>query len=283
MTQSSSIIMFGDSHCDIFASCPNQQRFNLHTAVFTIPRLTNFESWTALWPTLDTWLSAAPGQDLVVSIGEIDIRAHAWRQYPRVMYSKTINEYINELAGTLYSTLVRIVRKYRLNRCVLWGAPPAHDNKLYNADWPFSGSTGVRNRCVHLFNSEFQRLVLANPTNGIGFATAYYAFVDSEFNSTNNPSHDGVHYRDSYGPSFWTNLVLPAFEYGVGIVGQPLLDGEYSVVARAKTVGVRLADTWISGPGVAEEHAVEFQGQTYYYVKKDAALPCSEYLELELE
>jgi hypothetical protein len=275
--------MFGDSHCDIFANCHNQQRFNLHTAVFTIPRLANLESWTALWPTLDTWLSSASGQDLVVSIGEIDIRAHAWRQYPRVMYSKTINEYIKELAHTLYSTLVRIQRRHKLNRCVLWGAPPAHDNKLYNQDWPFSGSTSVRNRCVHLFNCEFQRLVLANPTNGIGFATAYYAFVDSDFNSINDPSHDGVHYRDAYGPEFWRQLILPAFTHGVAIAGQPLLESKYKVVARAKNMGVRLADTWISGEGVAGEHSVEFQGRTYYYVKKDGALPCSEYWELELE
>lgn len=283
MTQSSSIIMFGDSHCDIFQSCPGQQRFNLHTAVFTTPRLSNFDGWSALWPTLDTWLSAASGQDLVVSIGEIDIRAHAWRQYPRVMYSKTINQYINELAGTVYSTLVRIQRKYRLNRCVLWGAPPAHDNRLYNQDWPFSGSTAVRNRCVHLFNSEFQRLVMSNPTNGVGFATAYYAFVDRDFNSINDPSHDGVHYRNSYGPQFWSKLVLPAFEHGISIAGQPLLDSEYSVVSRARSQCARLADTWISGAGVTGEHAVEFQGQTYYYVRKDAALPCSEYLELDLE
>lgn len=283
MTSTTPIIMFGDSHCDIFAGCPNQQRFNLHTAVFTTPRLTNFEGWTSLWPTLDTWLSAAPGHDLVVSIGEIDIRAHAWRQYPRVMYSKTINDYIKELANSVYSTLVRIQRKYRLNRCVLWGAPPAHDNKLYNADWPFSGSTGVRNRCVHLFNCEFQRLILANPTNGVGFASAYYAFVDSEFNSINDPSHDGVHYRNSYGSQFWTKLVLPAFEHGISIVGQPLEEREYKVVARARTMGVRLSDTWISGDGVTGEHSVEFQGRTYYYVRKDSALPCGEYWELDLE
>jgi hypothetical protein len=154
---------------------------------------------------------------------------------------------------------------------------------LYNQDWPFSGSTHVRNRCIHLFNSEFQRLVLANPTNGVGFATAYYAHVNSDFNYVNDPSHDGVHYRNSYGPEFWSRLVLPAFEHGISIAGQPLIESEYSVVARAKGMGVRLADTWISGEGVAGEHSVEFSGRTYYYVRKDAALPCSEYWELDLE
>jgi len=283
MTASNPIIMFGDSHTDIFVDQPNVTRFNLHTAVFTIPRLANFDGWTGLWPTLDTWLSAAPGQDLVVSVGEIDIRAHAWRHYPRVMYSKTINDYINDLAGLHYATLVRIQRKYRLNRCVLWGAPPAHDNKLYNQDWPFSGSTHVRNRCIHLFNSEFQRLVLANPTNGVGFATAYYAHVNSDFNYVNDPSHDGVHYRNRLGPVFWSDLVMPAFEQRLGIAGDVLPQVNYSVVSVRKDNNLRLADTWISQPGVTGQHSVEFQGRTYYYIGKDVALGGSEYWELELE
>ena len=283
MTTSNPIIMFGDSHTDIFVDQPQVTRFNLHTAVFTIPRLAAMDNWHTLWPTLATWLSSASGQDLVVSVGEIDIRAHAWRHYPRVMNSQSVNDYIYDLAGRHYASLVRIVRNHRLNRCVLWGAPPAYDNMLYNKDWPYSGSTQTRNRCIHLFNSEFQRLVSANPTNGVGFATAYYAYVDSDFNYVNDPSHDGVHYRNRLGPVFWSDLVMPAFSRGLGIAGDVLPLVEYSVVSERKDNNVRLADTWISAEGVTGEHSVEFQGRTYYYIGKDLALSSKEYWELELE
>ena len=283
MTASNPIIMFGDSHTDIFVDQPQVTRFNLHTAVFTIPRLAAMDNWHTLWPTLDTWLSSAHGQDLVISISEIDIRAHAWRHYPRVMNSQSVNDYIYDLARKHYATIVRIQRKYRLNRCVLWGAPPAYDNMLYNKDWPYSGSTQTRNRCIHLFNCEFQRLVSANPTNGVGFATAYYAFVDPYFNYINDPSHDGVHYRNRLGPVFWSDLVLPAFSQGVCSAGRHLPEVEYSVVSVRKDNGVRLADTWISADSVTGEHSVEFQGRTYYYIGKDVAIPGKEYWELELE
>jgi hypothetical protein len=76
---------------------------------------------------------------------------------------------------------------------------------------------------------------------------------------------------------------MPAFEQRLGIAGDVLPQVNYSVVSVRKDNNLRLADTWISQPGVTGQHSVEFQGRTYYYIGKDVALGGSEYWELELE
>ena len=139
-------------------------------------------------------------------VQEIDIRGHDWRHLP-VFASNggSIKDYFQKKGETLFDTLNYIKQKYELHRIIVWGPPPAQDNKNYNPTWPFVGNTATRNAMVHLFNSVVVQAV--ESSSNIAFATEFYSYIDPKtYLPSKYFSHDGVHYDTKFQPELH-NLV----------------------------------------------------------------------------
>jgi len=246
-----SILLFGDSHTDIFGGMQDVIKFNTaqcKSSIMTIHRFTDAGD-TDLWELLDPWFKNNQSSSLVISVGEIDIRAHFWRHIPRYYQdSQSILDYINSIALKFYNSLVNAFEKYNLERIVVWGAPVAGDGAHYNFKVPFSGSAQTRNILIHLWNRSFVNIT--NNDSRISFATAYYNFVDPVTYSTviPSPSHDGVHWRNEYGPKFWEKLIIPALSSRQNFVAGGLWEiMSNNIIDITETIssGTYQYDTWV--------------------------------------
>jgi len=251
------ILLFGDSHCDLFVRMPNVVRFDAahcKSNIMTIRRFTDSTD-TDLWNVLDPWLKNNPKSSLVVSVGEIDIRAHFWRHIPRhYRDSQSVLEYINSNALNFYHSLVSAYEKYNLENIVVWGSPVAGDGTSYNFMVPFSGSASTRNLLIHLWNKSFAKIIKNN--SKILFATAYYDFVDLTTYSVvmPSPSHDGVHWRDIYGPTFWEKLIMPALSGKSSVENKHLYtmtDDDVFITDNVSS-GMYQYDTWVRADQIKE-------------------------------
>jgi len=257
-----SILLFGDSHTDLFFRMPNVVRFDASQCksnVLTIQRFTDSTD-SDLWNALDPWLKNSPKSSLIISVGEIDIRAHFWRHIPRhYKDSKSVLEYINLNVLNFYNSLVSTYEKYNLETIVVWGSPVAGDGASYNFMVPFSGSAPTRNLLIHLWNKSFTKIIKNN--SRISFATAYYDFVDLTTYSVvmPSPSHDGVHWRDSYRHKFWEKLIMPALS-GKSFVDSEHLDAmteDNVFIADTVSSGMYQYDTWVCTDQIKESSGMK--------------------------
>jgi hypothetical protein len=154
---------------------------------------------------------------------------------------------------------------------------------------PFSGTSQTRNRLIHLWNREF--LTVIKNDARIALATAYYDFVnpDSYSTVTPNPSHDGVHWHDRFGPEFWETLVKPALESGASQVGKNwnAVYEDHFDLAEAESTGRGQYDTWartdqlLSSEGI--DRQIVINGVQYSWVRHDQRPLLPEtYIELVL-
>jgi hypothetical protein len=206
-----SILLLGDSHSDIFLNIPNTLRFNLgecRLKIFTTYRFVDPDD-ADLWSKLTPWFDQQTehSKTLIITSGEIDIRAHYWKHM--LPYGDLI-QYITDTAAKFYQTLSQLVEKYKLERVVVWGAPVAEERARYVSEYPFGGSSYTRNLIVHYWNKEFNRISFDDPV--ITLATAYYDFINFDTYQSIEPSgsHDGVHWHPSSGPGFWEHFIMPA-------------------------------------------------------------------------
>ena len=108
-----SILLLGDSHTDIFTNINTVNRFDMRKCqlgIFTIHRFVNPED-TDLWDQLSSWFSAhtTPTTSLVITSGEIDIRAHYWKHIVRNYNDiSDIKHYIQLTTLKFYNTLYHI-------------------------------------------------------------------------------------------------------------------------------------------------------------------------------
>jgi hypothetical protein len=117
----------------------------------------------------------------------------------------------------------------------------------------------------------------------IALATAYYDFVDPGTYSTvtPNPSHDGVHWRDSYGSVFWDQLIQPALESGGSMLGDNWLSmtNHRFDIAEGDSSGEMMYDTWARTDQISDvdgtDRQVSIGGASYSWIKADrrSALP----------
>jgi hypothetical protein len=289
------ILLLGDSHTDIFLRMPEVTRFTTaqcRSPIFTNHRFTDL-SESDLWSKLTSWFEqqTVDAKHLVITSGEIDIRAHFWRHIPRhyIKDANEILEFIKTNAEKFYHSLIRIIELYKLENIVVWGQPAAGERAHYNSEVPFTGSSKTRNQIIHLWNREFLKIISQNPK--ITFTTAFYDFVDPQtyLTTSPNPSHDGVHWHDNFGPIFWENLVMPAMSQG-SLVGPnySIMVNDQFDMSESLSQGQQQYDTWvradqfhnIDGLG----HSVHFKGKTYVWFTADQRhrLPM-QYIELSLQ
>jgi len=271
------ILLLGDSHTDIFVHMPNVTRFNTslcQSAIFTVHRFTD-DNDIDLWSKLDPWLQeqAQERSSLIISGGEIDIRAHFWRHIPRSYSSgDDIENYVKAVAVKFYQSLVSVRDRYNLEHIVVWGVPVAGDGALYNLLVPFGGTANTRNRLIHMWNRSFLETIKDDTT--FTLATAYYDFIDpaTYLTVTPNPSHDGVHWHDRFGPVFWEKLILPSLNNKMSMVGNNynLMYNDKFDMGRTQSQATQKYDSWISSDQLSNiqglHRSVSINGETYWWV-----------------
>ena len=294
----SKVLLLGDSHTDIFLRNSKVNRFDANTFAqrpFTIYRFSDVNDLD-LWSPLSKWFEyhtvnlQDPYKILVVSGGEIDVRAHFWRHIPRHYQGKdSILNYVQSVAVKFFQSLVKICDKYNIKKVVVWGAPISGERAHYSSKYPFVGSSQTRNRLVHMWNREFARVIETEPR--ISLATAYYDFIDPTNYSTVNPSpsHDGVHWHDSYGPVFWEKLIQPCIDgnkIAVGKYWNNMYNDQFDIVENISQ-GTQQYDTWvrtdqISNLDVIDQHVI-IKEQSYSWVRAEYRnlLP-SQYIEIAI-
>jgi hypothetical protein len=271
------ILLLGDSHTDIFLNNGQVTRFDMskcNPTAFTINRFIDAHD-ADLWSRLGPWLeqNCQSSNQLVITGGEIDVRAHFWRHIPRHYLSAgDITAYINNLAVKFYQRLNDVAAQYNISNIVIWGAPAAGEKAHYNFEVPFGGPASTRNQLVHMWNREIVKVIAADPR--FTFATAFYNFIDPvTFTTvTPNPSHDGVHWHDSFGPAFWQYLVLPAMNGQGSQVGEnwgKMVDQTFDL-SESVSDGSLQYDTWARTGEVSDvsnnHHHIHVSGTSYTWV-----------------
>ena len=245
------ILLLGDSHTDIFLGRNSVTRFEMsqcQSSIFTLHRFTN-QSDVDLWAKLDPWLQhhTRTASSLIITGGEIDVRAHFWKHIPRSYINPSdITTYISNIASQFCQTLVAVIEKYQLENIVIWGAPVAGERADYNFEVPFVGSSQTRNILLHLWNKSLLECIKDNPK--IALATAYYNFInpDTYFTVQPNPSHDGVHWHHNFGTTFWEQLISPALngDTTLGNTFNIIKDDCFKIVETLST-GNQKYDSWV--------------------------------------
>jgi len=287
------ILLFGDSHTDIFSSIPTVVRFNrfqLQSEVITAQRL-NDENNIDLQSKLNSWLenNTSLSKTLVMSVGEIDIRAHFWRHIPRNYVDKnSIMSFVKNKAEEYCRTLINLANKHNLERVVIWGPPAAGEKAApYNSEYPFTGSSSTRNRLVHLWHKFIYEAI--KDDSRFALASAFYNYVDTTTYCTfeNYPSHDGTHWRDICGSTFWEKLVLPAINGNklvLGVEYNTMVEHEFEI-DESVSQGEQKYDSWVKSLYVNDPNfrKVNVNDSEYVWVSADhrPQLP-SEYQELTL-
>ena len=288
------ILLLGDSHTDIFLRTGPVTRFELsqcNSTVFTIHKFTD-PTELDLWSKLEPWLASKAGtsSSLIISGGEIDIRAHFWRHIPRA-YTNADNiiTYVSGIASKFYNALVLAREKYQLENIVIWSAPVAGERADYNYDVPFVGSSQTRNILVHLLNKSLLECIKND--SRVTLATAYYNFIDPNtyFTTQPNPSHDGVHWYESFGPMCWEQLICPALS-GNSMVGDNfnIMKNDKFDIVETVSNGTQKYDTWARTDQLKnndiDTRTVIIKDTSYSWIKADqrSLLP-EQYKELAIQ
>lgn len=289
-----SILLLGDSHTDIFTNINTVNRFDMRKCqlgIFTIHRFVNPED-TDLWDQLSSWFSAhtTPTTSLVITSGEIDIRAHYWKHIVRNYNDiSDIKHYIQLTTLKFYNTLVQVSEKYNLKNIVVWGPPVAGDRAQYNSEHPFCGPAQTRNQLIHMWHREFANII--NNDDRISLSSAYYDFIDPDtyLTVTPSPSHDGVHWHDSFGLVFWDKLIMPALStHGLYVNANwhKMYDDQFDIVEQ-DSYGTQQYDTWARTDQIENANVIDKQvkihGQSYCWVRASnrSSLP-NQYRELAI-
>lgn len=294
---SSTVLLLGDSHTDIFQRLPHVSRFDVgqcNTVLFTSHRFTNDNDWD-LWSKLDSWFrtytvnSSNAAKTLVITSGEIDLRVHYWRHLPRNYTQQlSITDFVTSLANVFYSKLVDIADRYALEKIVVWAPPVAGERAHYNSQYPFSGSAQVRNYLIHIWNKVFCQITQNDER--ISLSTAFYHYVNPITYSASTETHDGVHWPDHFGPEFWQHLILPAIDHKGIYVGEnwnTMFNDQFRM-CEVVSDGRQLYDSWVRTdhcqqiPDITQ--TVSINDKSYSWVTADHRhrLP-KDYIELSLE
>lgn len=292
------ILLLGDSHSDPFINMRDVTRCDLRKCnpwLFTTHRFTN-PSDINLWDIVDSWIikhtlnCIDPAKVLVITGGEIDIRAHFWRHIPRhYKTARDIEQFIEHHALTFFNTLDTVCKKYNLAHVVVWSSPVAGEKAQYNNEHPFTGSSQTRNRLIHMWNVAFANLII--DADRFSLASAFYEFINPDYTTVHpTPSHDGVHWHDSYGPIFWENIILPAIKNRGLYLDQKWnsMCNDSFDITETLSQGTQMYDSWVRTDQIKTSEVLEqiitINGNTYVWVTADkrALLP-EQYIELSLK
>lgn len=271
-----SILSLGDSHFDIFHHIQGVTRFpfrQCNLELFTTKRFLD-DNDTDLWNHLTPWFQNNQADTLMITSGEIDVRAHFWRHLPRHYNSQLdVEGFVKENAQKFYVKLCHLSNLYNIKKIIVWGAPTAGEKAVYNSSYPFVGSSKTRNILTHIWNREFAKLT-DNDTR-FSLCSVFYHFIQDDYITVgHSPSHDGVHWESSLGNVFWDNFIKPALN-GYGIFAElkwnDLFNDQFDIIEQSSQ-GRFKYDTWARTDQLLnslDSTVVDINGQSYTFVKAE--------------
>ena len=286
-----SILLLGDSHLDIFRHIPGTTRFDFsqcELVLFTTKRFLD-DTDTDLWSKLTPWFENNKADVLLITAGEIDLRAHFWRHLPRHYKTQTdIEAFVKSQAEKFYNKLCGISDSYGIKKIIVWGSPTAGEKAVYNSHYPFSGSSKTRNILTHMWNREFSKYV--DLDNRFSLCSAFYHFIQDDYNTMNtSPSHDGVHWQNEVGTTFWDSCIKLALNNSGLIVGPKwtsMVKDNFDIIENQSN-GRFKYDTWAKTSQLLQtldSTVVNIKEQAYTFVKAENRLLLPDtYTELGLE
>lgn len=127
-----------------------------------------------------------PNANIVVSLGEIDLRVHVWKQVK--LQNKSYTEIVDDILSHYENMLLSLNNKsYHVS---VWGPIASQtDNSPVDPRFPRCGSEQERNMATQYFND---RLAFFCKKNGIGFYTIFYNMITEDFHTLDrylSPDH----------------------------------------------------------------------------------------------
>ena len=146
-------------------------------------------------------------QLVVLSLGEIDIRAHFWRDAPLMMSrDMPLADFVAHRAQALIDGIDKFIEGSGAASVVIWGPPVSlFDEAPHNDEFPTAGNNKTRNILTHLYHQALlERLHTENPK--IGLASMFYDMLLNDFCSDPNFITDTIHLNDDLLPKCMTRL-----------------------------------------------------------------------------
>lgn len=234
-----------------------------------------------IW-TDDKWQSSnnysiedSENSNLVVSVGEIDIRGHFWRHIPRDLQNNpnlTIQEWIDKRTHSIVSTLIDTAIRGKWHKVIYLAPPTAGYGE--NNNWPFSGSIKTRNILIDMFNRSMIKLIKTTGPE-ICMVTAYYDYIDNTtyLNSANysKQDRDGVHWPMSMESEMWKLITnVDKIYVGPNYIDDRVIHPKISIEQLDK---ISRFDSWINVSSIKNldrntDRIITFEQQEYVYIQR---------------
>ncbi len=188
------LIIVGDSHTAAFRPFDADILAIFHPGAVTADAFTRTAN--ELTQQLLAFLSCLnPGSGtLVLSMGEVDIRAHYWRDIPLlVSRGMPLDAIIEARVRAFVQAVASTCSHFGFREAILWGPPASNlPGTADNAEFPTTGDTITRNVLTHLFSRACHAIATAGHPC-FRFATLFYDMVDDGLVTAPGWLGDGVH------------------------------------------------------------------------------------------
>ncbi|MEO7387599.1 MAG: hypothetical protein ABIX37_11735 [Gammaproteobacteria bacterium] len=131
---------------------------------------------------------------LVLSMGEVDIRTHYWRDLP-ILVSRgvSVQQVIETKVRAFVHQVTGVCEHFGFPEAILWGPPASNvPGTASNEEFPTTGDNATRNILTHLFSRECFAIANAGHPR-FRFATLFYDMVSDDFGTQPGWLADGVH------------------------------------------------------------------------------------------
>ncbi|MBL8200616.1 MAG: hypothetical protein JNK40_06560 [Chromatiales bacterium] len=141
------------------------------------------------------------GGTLVLSMGEVDIRAHYWRDIPLlVSRGMALEAFIEARVRALVQAVTAACNHFGFREAILWGPPASKlPGTAEHGAFPTTGDTVTRNILTHLFSRTCHAIASAGQPR-FRFATLFYDMVDDDLATDAGWLADGVHVSGQLKP-----------------------------------------------------------------------------------
>ncbi len=195
------LIFVGDSHTATFRPFSPGTLASFHPGALSADALTrpNHDLTQQVLAFLSC-MNPAAGV-LVLSAGEVDIRAHYWRDIP-VLVSRgmPVEAVVETKVRAFIAAATGLAGHFGFPEVILWG-PPASTlpGTASNVEFPTTGDNRTRNILTHLFSRTCHAIAKGGHPR-FRFATLFYDMVSEDFETEPGWLDDGVHLSSRLQP-----------------------------------------------------------------------------------
>ncbi len=134
------------------------------------------------------------GRVVVLSISEIDIRAHFWRDAPVLLArGMPVEKYLQHRVTVLLDALETFRATARPSQIILWGPPASLLGQApHNDEFPTAGSNRTRNILTHIYHRLLADTIVKADLK-ISLASMFYDMLNPDFSSNESWIPDAIH------------------------------------------------------------------------------------------